>query len=311
MCFSCKENRLKSHIEGNRCLTRASSWATEPPSLGAEAIQGTQLAFMVLKSFLTSVFERGKVSYFIPAGQRVYAIGDIHGRLDLLDQLLAEVRADDDSRGAAETMLLFLGDLVDRGPDSSGVIRRLMELRESGTKCRFLLGNHDEVFLKAARGEARAMRFLTRIGGKETILSYGLSVDEYQKADYPELVQMLVERVPPSHTDFLSSFENYVEIGDYLFVHAGIKPGIEIANQDDADMRWIRGEFLNCRDSHGKMVVHGHTISTEPQILPNRIGIDTGAFASGRLTALGLESDQRWFLHAQGPEDKRWPRVTD
>jgi serine/threonine protein phosphatase 1 len=190
------------------------------------------------------------------------------------------------------------------------VIDRLIQLRDSRT-AHFLLGNHDEVFLKAASGDLKALRFLTKIGGKETILSYGLSIEEYEVADYSELARLVTEKVPPAHTEFLSSFHDYLQIGDYLFVHAGIRPGVSLDEQSTTDLRWIRGEFLNCRDHHGTMVIHGHSISEEPDVRGNRVGIDTGAFASGRLTAIGLEEADRWFLSTSGAVDSRWERLSD
>lgn len=264
---------------------------------------------MVVKRFLRSKFNSAVHS--IPEGRRAYAIGDIHGRLDLLDQILTAIDLDDAQRPEADKTLIFLGDLVDRGPDSRGVIERLLALRESGVDARFLLGNHDELFLKAASGDVKATRFLTRVGGKDTILSYGVDAIAYQDASYAELAQIFSREVPAAHKGFLASFENYIELGDYLFVHAGVRPGVELAQQAAVDLRWIRAEFLNHRDSHGKMVVHGHSISDEADIRHNRIGIDTGAFATGRLTALGLEGSERWYLSATGEPDTRWGKLTD
>ena len=231
----------------------------------------------------------------VPEGIRVYAIGDIHGRLDLLDRLLAMIDDDDSARGPARTELIFLGDLVDRGPDSVGVIERLMALRETG-HVRYLMGTHEEVFLRAVDGDLRALRFLLRIGGRETLLSYGISDEEYRGLDFEELLAIFQERVPLSHIAFLSDFENMIEVGDYLFVHAGLRPGVAVEDQKTSDLCWIRDDFLDHRDSFGKMVVHGHSITEDIDERPNRIGIDTGAFASGRLTAIGLEGDQRWYL---------------
>jgi serine/threonine protein phosphatase 1 len=247
----------------------------------------------------------------VPDGQRIYAIGDIHGRLDLLEKLIEAIRQDDESRGKAGTMLILLGDLVDRGPDSAGVIERLRQLRDSGAEARFILGNHDEVFLKAAGGDIKALRMLTRIGGRETMLSYGISSEEYRSCSLEDLAALLSDKVPKEHIDFLSLFENYAEIGDYLFVHAGIRPGVAIDEQSPADLRWIRGDFINCRNFHEKMIVHGHNIKSEVDICHNRIGIDTGAFASGRLTAIGLQGQDNWFLSATGPIDPKWGRVPD
>ena len=231
----------------------------------------------------------------VPDGLRVYAIGDIHGRLDLLDRLLGMIDADDSQRPPARSELIFLGDLVDRGPDSVGVIERAMALRETWN-VRFLMGNHEEVFLRAVGGDLRALRFLVRIGGRETLLSYGISDEEYRRVDYDGLLALLREKVPEAHIAFLSAFENWIELGDYLFVHAGLRPGVAVEEQKTSDLCWIREDFLSHRESFGKMVVHGHSITEDIDERPNRIGIDTGAFASGRLTAIALEGDRRWYL---------------
>ena len=232
----------------------------------------------------------------VPDGRRVYAVGDIHGRLDLLERLLAAIARDDARRGPADTVVVFLGDLVDRGPDSRGVVERLIDYGRGPTAARFLMGNHEEVFLRALEGDLRAMRLLVRIGGRETVLSYGVSEAEYRGLDFEDLAPLLREKVPAEHVRFLAGFERSIEVGDYLFVHAGIRPGIPLDQQSGSDLRWIRDDFLHCRDGFGKIVVHGHSVTAEGDVRPNRIGIDTGAYASGRLSALGLEGDGRWFL---------------
>jgi serine/threonine protein phosphatase 1 len=245
---------------------------------------------------LFNFVSRGRPRGFaVPEGIRVYAIGDIHGRLDLLDRLLDMIDEDDAARGPARTELIFLGDLVDRGPDSVGVVERLMALRET-RQVRYLMGNHEEVFLRAVGGDPRALRFLVRIGGRETLLSYGISEAEYRSLDFEGLMTLLQQKVPPAHVSFLSAFETWIELGDYLFVHAGLRPGVAVEDQKTSDLCWIREDFLLHRDSFGKMVVHGHSITEDIDERPNRIGIDTGAFASGRLTAIGLEGDERWYL---------------
>jgi serine/threonine protein phosphatase 1 len=231
----------------------------------------------------------------VPEGRRIYAVGDIHGRLDLLDALLDMIGQDDCKRGAVASELIFLGDLIDRGPDSSGVVERLMALGQA-RPVRFLMGNHEEVFLRAMEGDPKALRFLIRIGGRETLLSYGISESEYRGLDYDELLPLAQSKVPTAHLAFLAAFEKWIEVGDYLFVHAGLRPGVAVADQSTSDLCWIREDFLSHRDSFGKMVVHGHSISEDIDERPNRIGIDTGAFASGRLTAIGLEGSERWYL---------------
>ena len=250
---------------------------------------------MVLK-LLRRAIEPAPPPARVPDGLRVYAIGDIHGRLDLLDSLLFRIEADERMRGAARTQLIFLGDLIDRGPDSAGVVQRALEIEQSGPPARFLMGNHEEVFLKALGGSLEALRFFVKIGGRATILSYGFDEEEYASLDYDELLPELIARVPAEHVAFLQRFEDQIAIGDYLFVHAGIRPRVALEEQTGGDLRWIRSEFLDYRGMHGPIVVHGHTITEDVEERPNRIGIDTGAFASGRLTALGLEAGERWYL---------------
>ena len=245
---------------------------------------------MVLKLFRRAI-ESVPPAAEVPAGTRIYAIGDIHGRLDLLDQLLFRIEADDRMRGGGDTQLIFLGDLVDRGPNSAGVVQRAVEIQRSGRPARFLMGNHEEVFLKALNGSLEALRFFVKIGGRATILSYGFDEAEYDRLDYAELLPELVSRVPAEHVAFLETFEDRIAMGDYLFVHAGIRPRVPLDEQSGSDLRWIRSEFLDFRGDHGAVVVHGHTITDQVEERPNRI-----AFASGRLTALGLQGSDRWYL---------------
>jgi serine/threonine protein phosphatase 1 len=231
----------------------------------------------------------------VAAGRRIYAIGDIHGRRDCLDALLDKIDAEDAQRVPTKTTLVFLGDLVDRGPDSRGVIARLTTLRTQ-RDCIFLMGNHEEVFVDAWEGDEAALRLFHRIGGRETLLSYGIAPNDYDRADFGELCALMARHVPVEDIAFLRSFRDTWRSGDYLFVHAGIKPGVPIDEQRPADMRWIRDRFLNDPRDHGVTVVHGHSITAEVEDLPNRIGIDTGAYASGRLTAVVLEGSERRFL---------------
>lgn len=232
----------------------------------------------------------------LPSGQRAYAIGDIHGRLDLFEQLLARIDEDDAARGAADTTLILLGDLVDRGPESRGVVERAMQLVAT-RKVRVLAGNHEEMLL-GSLGNEETLRHFLRHGGKETLFSYGLTLEEYSRAKLDELTERANALIPADHIAFMRAMENQIVMGDYLFVHAGIRPGVPLDQQMVADMRWIRREFLDHGEPHSHLVVHGHTITDEPVIRHNRIGIDTGAFSSGRLTAMGIEGQDRWFLTA-------------
>lgn len=232
----------------------------------------------------------------IPDGQRVYAIGDIHGRADLLAGMIAAIDADDLARGSAQTTVVLLGDLIDRGPDSAGVIRLAREWQQK-RPVRILMGNHEEMFLDALEQE-EVMRHFLRFGGREMLLSYPLDPMDYTRAELGEVADLARAVIPEQDITFIRSFEDQVELGDYLFVHAGIRPGVALADQRRADLRWIREAFLDHDKSFGRVVVHGHTISDSAQIRHNRIGIDTGAYRSGRLTALGLEGTNRWLLTA-------------
>jgi serine/threonine protein phosphatase 1 len=255
---------------------------------------------MVLKRLFGRSVKSEPRRFAVPAGQRVYAVGDIHGRRDLLDLLLARIDADDEARGPADTRLIFLGDLVDRGNDSRGVVERLMALGRSSDNVTFLKGNHEELFVKVCAGDARATGLFHRVGGRATMLSYGMSEDDYDGADFGELTAMITDHVPPSHIAFLDGFDDWMIVGDYLFVHAGIRPGLTIDEQEPSDLRWIRTEFTEDDSDHGLMVVHGHSITQTVDERANRIGVDTGAFASDVLTAIGIEGEERWFI------DTRW-----
>ncbi len=233
----------------------------------------------------------------VPDGVRIYAIGDIHGRNDLLQALLAKIDADDAQRSPADTQIVFLGDLMDRGPDSAGVIETAMALKASGKNVRFLMGNHEEVFVRACRKhDPKITRFFLRIGGEATVLSYPITRMEYMTLDMEQLSERLTSLVPQEHLEFIEGFEDQIVIGDYAFVHAGIRPGVPLSEQKVSDLRWIREEFVEQRGDLEKVVVYGHTIYDEIEERGSRIGIDTGAYASGKLTALALEGSERWYL---------------
>jgi predicted MPP superfamily phosphohydrolase len=236
----------------------------------------------------------------VPAGYRVYAIGDIHGRLDLLDDVLARIEADIDGREQAQNIIVFLGDLIDRGPSSAQVIERLRTYRLPAVKTVFLSGNHEEVLLRLLRGESQFLLDWLSFGGAECARSYGISTAALKRMDPGQAVAVLRQKIPDPHRAFLQSFVDTFRIGSYLFVHAGVRPGVPLAEQSQKDLRWIRGPFLDNDDDHGFIVVHGHTIAAEIEVRGNRIGIDTGAYRSGVLTAMGLEGRERWFLQT-GP----------
>lgn len=239
-------------------------------------------------------------SFSIPEGQRVYAIGDIHGRDDLFADLLDLIRTDISARGPARISLILLGDLVDRGPQSAEVVDRALRLRSEFDDMRLLIGNHEECFLAALTGDVRRLRYFMRIGGEATVRSYWNSQASLTEASFEEVAEQLPSMVPQSHVEFLGSGEDVIIIGDYVFVHAGIRPGVPLERQALTDLRWIRDEFLSDERDHGVMIVHGHTIQDEVDECSNRIGIDTGAYKSGVLTAIVLEGSERRFLNTEG-----------
>lgn len=241
-----------------------------------------------------ALVERG--SFAIPDGRRVYAIGDVHGRDDLFAQLIDMIRADNSARPPAEITLILLGDLVDRGPQSAEVIDRAIRLKEEFADTRLLIGNHEECFLAALTGDVRRLRYFMRIGGDATVLSYWGDEMSFAEASFEEIAEQLPALVPSAHVELLGNGENVIEIGGYTFVHAGVRPGVDLHKQSLADLRWIRTDFLADDRDHGTMIVHGHTITDVVDECPNRIGIDTGAYKSGILTAIGLEGAGRWYL---------------
>ncbi len=232
----------------------------------------------------------------VPDGTRYYVIGDIHGRLDLYAAMVDAIEVDDAARSAADTHIILLGDLVDRGPDSAGVIARTRTWQEK-RNVRVLAGNHEEMFLNAFE-KPEVLRHFLKHGGRETVLSYGLSRKQFNAMNLDELFAMLPQLIPQSERDYLNDFEEMIIAGDYVFVHAGVDPTLPLDQQKRSDLLWIRDRFLDHEGPLDKVVVHGHTIFDKVMDCGNRIGIDTGAFRSGVLTALVLEGDQRRVIQA-------------
>jgi serine/threonine protein phosphatase 1 len=235
----------------------------------------------------------------IADGLALYAIGDIHGRLDLLTALLAQVAADAERHPADQRrQLVFLGDYIDRGTESRGVIDALLRPAWPDFPRIFLMGNHEDAMLEFLDEQTDGVAWLT-YGGLETLLSYGVAIRRLPTTvdSAAELREILRAAVPRGHVDFLRRCALSHAEGDYVFVHAGVRPGRPLEQQDRRDLLWIRDEFLRSPGAlPGKVVVHGHTICDAPQDLGHRIDIDTGAFVSGRLTCLVLRGAARRFL---------------
>jgi serine/threonine protein phosphatase 1 len=237
----------------------------------------------------------------VPAGHVVYAVGDIHGRADLLALLLDQIKADAAaSVGAKKKTLVFVGDYIDRGPESRCVVDLLLGALPTGFDTHFLKGNHEEMMFEFLE-DPSSLGYWLGNGGAATLESYGVDVTGLRRdAAKPEAWRdAFLSALPEQHRRFFESLELTASFGDYLFVHAGIRPGVPLKAQNPQDLLWIRGEFLRSEEDFGKVVVHGHTPKDAPEIRANRIGIDTGAFFSNRLTALRLQEGSRRFLQAE------------
>ncbi len=234
----------------------------------------------------------------IEDNHRVYVVGDIHGRSDLLDRIVEEIKRDVETKPAPESLTVTLGDYVDRGPDSRGVLDRLI-CNPFPTKYIGLKGNHEELF-EAFLSDPSVASQWRRLGGLETLHSYGIPVASLMIGKgFEEASSALRQAVPNEHLSFLASLKLSMSVGEYFLCHAGVRPGVPLERQRAEDLLWSRGEFLNSKMSFGKIVIHGHTPAESPEVLPNRINIDTGAFATGRLTCLVLEGASRRFLSTQ------------
>jgi serine/threonine protein phosphatase 1 len=238
-------------------------------------------------------------------GWRAYAVGDVHGRLDLLDALLYKIEADIAARPERKILLVFVGDLIDRGPSSAQVIERLRTYSRPGTRTVFILGNHEEVLLRILAGDADLIAKWRAFGGTECLRSYGVDTDALARMSEADALAIVRKAIPSEHVRFLQGFDDSCRFGDYLFVHAGIRPGVEIDQQRQSDLRWIREPFLFDDTDHGFIVVHGHTIRPQVEVRSNRIGIDTGAYRSGVLTALAVEGAESWFLDTKACAEER------
>jgi serine/threonine protein phosphatase 1 len=227
----------------------------------------------------------------LPAELRIYAIGDIHGRLDLLNELLARIGSDIALRPTVRPVYVFLGDYIDRGSASRETIDRLIEHAKTHESV-FLKGNHELIAIKCLSDRGLFDQWL-RLGGLETLVSYGVPAETLANGkQIAELQSAFHGALPQAHFRFFRDLKNSFECGDFFFAHAGVKPNVELSRQKENDLLWIRGEFLTSKDDFGKIIVHGHTPTREIEVAPNRINIDTGAFATGLLSCLVIEGEE-------------------
>jgi serine/threonine protein phosphatase 1 len=228
----------------------------------------------------------------LPDGLRIYAVGDVHGRFDLLQAMAARIGRDITASPARETLEIFIGDYVDRGPQSRDVVEWLMQAPPLGDRRICLLGNHEDMLLDALADPAGLTSWLFN-GGDATLASYGVT----RLPSAPGAMwEACVAAIPQRHREFLAALPRTVAFGSYFFVHAGIDPSRPLAEQDQQDLIWIREPFLNSSVDFGRIVVHGHTPVAAPDIRDNRINIDTGAVFTGRLTCLVLQGATRRLL---------------
>lgn len=234
----------------------------------------------------------------LPPDCRVYAVGDIHGRQDLLAELYQDIEAHHRANPCADSTVVFLGDYVDRGLESRGVIEFLLHDLAPDFTHVFLKGNHEDLLLRFLDAPQETATLWFENGGLATLLSYGVgrSPSEAGDADLQDLADKLRQTIPDDHIRFFQGLQLTHQVGDYLFVHAGVRPGRALEEQSPEDLLWIRRAFLDHHRDFGLTVVHGHSTATTPQLAPGRIGVDTGAYATGRLTAAVLEADRLDFL---------------
>ena len=231
----------------------------------------------------------------VPEGVCIYAIGDIHGRVNLLERILSRIDVDLASHPARSGIRVFLGDYIDRGPASRQVIDRLVT-RDRSCRSVFLKGNH-ELYLTQFLGNPAILGDWQHYGGLETLMSYGITPSiNADAATQAQLAAALDRALPGSHRRFIGMLKSSFTCGDFFFVHAGVRPGVPLTKQSEEDLLWIRQDFLLYEEDFSKIIVHGHTPVMEPEVRPNRINIDTGAYATGQLTCLLLEGDKVDFI---------------
>lgn len=233
----------------------------------------------------------------VPDGTRIYAVGDVHGRVDLLARLFSGIDADLAARPVSRPIQVFLGDYIDRGPASREVIDCLID-RSLLHETVYLKGNHEAVLIEFLN-DPLVLQHWQEFGGLQTLQSYGVVTNpNFDLNEQVRIAKALGDVLPQSHQLFLAALRSWFVCGDFLFVHAGIRPGVALEEQDDADLLWIRDDFLSSDDDFGKIIVHGHTPVEQPEVRPNRINIDTRAYATGRLTCLVIEEDRLAFAWA-------------
>lgn len=245
----------------------------------------------------------------LPAGVVVFAMGDVHGRADLLDLMLRYVEHEARTTEDKRVLMIGLGDYIDRGPRSREVIDQLLALRQaSGLEVHYLRGNHEKIFLDFLADPVRHGPAWCTFGGREALASYGVNAPEASQDEDAWLAarDALETALPAAHLAFFQDLATSFEIGDYFFAHAGAKPGVALADQVEADLLWIRGPFLSDKRRFEKVVVHGHSPGTEVHVDDRRIGLDTGAYATGVLSVIRIEGEGRELIQTFRDDSGRY-----
>lgn len=253
----------------------------------------------MLRHLSSRIFGRNPSQACVSTDTRLYAIGDIHGRADLLRRLHRFILEDARRISAPRNVVVYLGDYIDRGPDSCSVIDLLLGEPLPGFESVHLGGNHDACLARSLVDPGIAQLWLSH-GGDRTLRSYGVVPPRslWDRDEIGRVQDDLRLALPSQHLAFFQGLNLSYVHGDYMFVHAGIRPGIPLDQQAEEDLLWIGSPFLNSRRNHGKIIVHGHHITPGPDVRRNRIGVDTGAYETGRLTCLVLQGAERYVLQA-------------
>ncbi|MDP9057738.1 MAG: serine/threonine protein phosphatase [Pseudomonadota bacterium] len=234
-------------------------------------------------------------------GDRIYAIGDIHGCYDLMRQLLDRIGEHHDALPEPGALhIVFLGDLIDRGPDSAAVLNFVYDLQHKNDKVITLMGNHEQAMLNVLDGEPNVLRSWLGFGGLQTLKAFGVAPPDPDEPSR-EFLRRLQGVIPRPWLRWLRNLPLFAQSGDYFFCHAGIRPGVPLRKQSREDLLWIREDFLDDLRSHEAVIVHGHSIEPITEIRSNRIGVDSGAYRTGRLTAIYLEGDRQEFIAVESP----------
>ncbi|WP_298241523.1 metallophosphoesterase family protein [uncultured Bradyrhizobium sp.] len=226
----------------------------------------------------------------LPEGVRIYAISDIHGCAHLLQPMLRVIDADVACSRPRYAVEVFMGDYIDRGPDTRSTLDVLVERSRRGNAV-FLKGNH-EAFLVRVFEDPSLFEDWIAVGGTQTLMSYGLAPPDLKRDEPASILRDLIRAMPTEHLEFLDNLRLSFSCGDFFFVHAGVRPGVPLADQTERDLLWIREEFLRSEEQFGKYIVHGHTPVRNAEFLTNRVNIDTGAYATGNLTLMSIQGSR-------------------